>query len=38
MNGARKTNDISNIIFGLQLWDIFLSVEAEVGMFTKLSN
>ena len=39
MNGyqARK-NEIKNIIFSLQLWKIFLSVKAEVGMFIKLEN
>ena len=38
MNGyqTRKINEIRNVIFGLQLWDTFLSVKAEVGMFTKL--
>ena len=39
MNGyqARKINEIIYIIFCLQLWEIFLSIKAEVGMFTKLS-
>ena len=38
MNGyqARKIKEIRNVIFGLQLWETFLSGKAEVGMFTKL--
>ena len=35
---ARKINEIRNVIFGLQLWEAFLSVKAEVGMFIKLST
>ena len=37
MNGyqARKIKEIRNVIFGLQLWETFLSGKAEVGMFTK---
>ena len=35
---ASKINEIRNIIFGLQPLENFLSVEAEVGMFTKLST
>ena len=40
MNGyqARKITEIRNVIFGLQLWETFLRVKAEVGMFTKLST
>ena len=40
MNGyqARKINEIINAIFGLQLWETFLSVMAEVRIFTKLST
>ena len=35
---VRKINEIRNVIFGLQLWETFLSLEGEVGMFTKLST
>ena len=35
---ARKINEIRNVNFGLQLWEAFLSVKAEVGMFIKLST
>ena len=36
MNGyqARKINEMRNMIFGRQLWETFLSVKAEVEMFT----
>ena len=33
---AREINEIRNVIFSFQLWDTFLSVKTEVGMFTKL--
>ena len=35
---ARKIIEMRNIIFGPQLWETFLSVNAEVGLFTKLST
>ena len=35
---ARKINEIRGEIFSLQLWETFLTVKAEVGMFTKLST
>ena len=40
MNGyqARRIKEIRQISFGLQLWETFLRVKAEVGMFPKLST
>ena len=40
MNGykARKINKIINVTFGLQIWETFISVRDEVGMFTKFST
>ena len=40
MNGykAIKINKSRNLIFGLQLWGIFLSIKAEVGIFANLST
>ena len=35
---ARKINKIRYVIFRFQLLEAFLSVKAEVGMFTKLST
>ena len=34
----RKNNEIRNLIFSLQLWETFLSVKVEVGMFTKFGT
>ena len=40
MNGyqARQINEIRDVIFGLQIWENFLSIKAEVGMFTRLGT
>ena len=38
MNQATKINETKNVIFGPLLWETFLSIKAEVGMFTKLST
>ena len=40
MNGyqVRKINKIRKVNFFLQLWETFLNLNAEVGMFTKLST
>ena len=35
---ARKINELRNLILGLQLWETFPSVRAEVEMLNKLST
>ena len=30
---VKKMNNIRNVIFGLHLWETFVSIKAEVGMF-----
>ena len=35
---VRKINEIRNVIFGPRYGETFLSVKAEVGMFTKWST
>ena len=37
MNGyqASKINEIRDLIFGFQRWETFLSIEAEIVMFTE---